>query len=167
MSTVSRSQVNRVSGTREWAPGYANFLSGCRHDCKYCYGKADAIRFGRKTADNWREEVIREHDLKKNFRKRSGRTMGPSSHDIHPDHLEESIRFLRNILSPGNEVLIVSKPHLECVERMCREFEHCRSQILFRFTMGSSNSYTLSFWEPGATNTMKSSVPRMLIMNAV
>ena len=44
-------------GTYEWARRTANCVEGCFHDCLYCYAKAMAIRFGRRSADDWRNEV--------------------------------------------------------------------------------------------------------------
>ena len=76
--------------------------------------------------------------------------MYPSSHDIHPEHLAENIIFLKNLLKSGNKVLIVTKPHIKCIKRICNEFTNYKNNILFRFTIGSSNSQTLKFWEPGA-----------------
>ena len=140
----------QVFGTHEWADKTANFINGCKHDCKYCYSKEMAIRFKRKTPENWKEEEVRNIQLKKKFSKHSGTFMYPSSHDIHPEHLEENIIFLKNLLKYGNKVLIVTKPHLKCIKRICNEFTNYKNNILFRFTIGSSNSQTLKFWEPGA-----------------
>lgn len=139
-----------VFGTYEWAESNANFINGCKHDCKYCYSKAMAVRFRRKTPRNWKTEKIRKSSLKKKVNKTKGTIMFPSSHDIHPDQLDYSIEFLGNLLKPGNRVLVVSKPHLECIQTICDEFEEYRDSILFRFTIGSSNTNTLKFWEPGA-----------------
>lgn len=109
------------------------------------------IEHKKKTQDNWKEEIVRSKDLNKKWRLvEGGRVMFPSSHDITPVHLKESIQFLRNILSPGSEVLIVSKPHLECIKAICDEFNAYKEKILFRFTIGSVNNETLRFWEPGA-----------------
>jgi len=141
---------NHIFGTHEWADKTANCINGCKHDCKYCYSKEMAIRFKRKTPENWKEEEIRNIQLKKKFTKHSGTFMYPSSHDIHPEHLEENIIFLKNLLKSGNKVLIVTKPHIKCIKRICNEFTNYKNNILFRFTIGSSNSQTLKFWEPGA-----------------
>jgi DNA repair photolyase len=35
-----------VFGTKEWADRIENCLDGCSHDCKYCYAKVTAVRFG-------------------------------------------------------------------------------------------------------------------------
>ena len=140
----------KVFGTHEWADKTANFINGCKHDCKYCYSKEMAIRFKRKIPENWKEEEVRIVQLKKKFSKHSGTFMYPSSHDIHPEHLEENIQYLEHILEPGNKVLIVTKPHLECITEICKKFNNYKQKILFRFTIGSSNSDVLKFWEPGA-----------------
>lgn len=140
----------KVFGTSEWAKQNANFINGCTHNCKYCYSKSMAIRFRRKTAGNWKHEEIREHSLNKKFGKVNGTIMFPSSHDIHPSHLKESIVFLNKILIAGNRILIVSKPHLQCIQAICDEFANYKSNILFRFTIGSTNSEVLKFWEPAA-----------------
>jgi DNA repair photolyase len=112
--------------------------------------KEMAIRFKRKTPENWKEEEVRNIQLKKKFSKHSGTFMYPSSHDIHPEHLEENIQYLEHLLEPGNKVLIVTKPHLECITEICGKFNNYKQKILFRFTIGSSNSEILKFWEPGA-----------------
>lgn len=150
--SFSRLSTGSVFGTQEWATDNANFISGCTHDCKYCYSKAMAIRFGRKTSKNWKEEEIRDHSLFKKAKKAKGTVMFPSSHDIYPEHLSSSLSFLENLLSIGNNVLIVSKPHYECIQAICDKFAAFKDNILFRFTIGSSNSRVLEFWEPGAPN---------------
>ena len=58
------------------------------------------------------------------------------------------ITRLSNVFRPGNQVTIVTKPHLDCVKAICPEFPDYRGKILFRFTIGSSDSNTLKFWEP-------------------
>ncbi|MFH1352106.1 MAG: radical SAM protein [bacterium] len=139
-----------IFGTYEWACQNANFIDGCQHDCKYCYSKEMAIRFGRRTPDNWKNAIVKENNLNKKFKKVSGTIMFPSSHDIHPDNLDEAIKFLQNIVVENNKVLIVTKPHLMCISTICKEFKDYKKQILFRFTIGSISTRILKFWEPGA-----------------
>ena len=149
------SQRNGVFGTFEWASANANFINGCKHNCKYCYSKEMAIRFGRKTPENWENEHVRVGSLNKKIGRVNGTIMFPSSHDIHPNHLNKSLIFLENLLTAGNKVLIVTKPHLECIQAICEEFFSCKENILFRFTIGSADSKILKFWEPGAPNYME------------
>ena len=144
-----------VFGTHEWAEHSANFIDGCKHDCKYCYSKEMAIRFHRKTPENWKNEEIKVKTFKKRFKKLDGTIMFPSSHDIHPFHLKEAVYFLDKILKEGNNVLIVTKPHFICIKTICEESTEYREKILFRFTIGSSNSEILEFWEPGAPDFLE------------
>ena len=76
--------------------------------------------------------------------------MFPSSHDITPTNLAGCLVFLEELLRVGNQVLVVSKPHLDCIEAVCEKFGDYQGQILFRFTIGACDDSVLSFWEPGA-----------------
>lgn len=139
-----------VFGTKEWADRSENCLNGCSHDCKYCYAKATAVRFGHNTPLNWKNETLKPNILKKGFRKWEGKIMFPSAHDITPAHLDDCMDYLEHMLRPGNQVTIVTKPHLDCVKAICQEFGWYKDKILFRFTIGSSDLTTLKFWEPNA-----------------
>lgn len=142
----------QVFGTYEWAVENANFINGCSNNCKYCYSREMAIRFKRKTAENWNIEEVNFIQLKKKIKKANGFIMFPSSHDITPVNLSYSLVFLKKLLDAGNNVLIVSKPHLEVVKAICNQFYEFKTRILFRFTIGSKNSKILKFWEPEATD---------------
>lgn len=137
----------QVFGTKEWAKYNENIISGCSHDCRYCYAKTMAMRFHRKTTDTWKQETIDQKKLSKRFTKRNGRFMFPTAHDIIPANLDHCMTFLGNILKPGNEVLVVSKPHLECIQTICDRFHQFRQNILFRFTIGSADNKILKFWD--------------------
>jgi len=148
-----------ISGTKEWAVKNYNILSGCSHDCKYCYAKSMAIRFKRKTADTWKEEELLQEACSKKVGKAKGQVMYPSSHDITPKHLYRHTDFIHKLIIAGNDILIVSKPHFECIKEICECIkEICdidnsyknKEKILFRFTIGSANNSVLKLWEPGA-----------------
>jgi DNA repair photolyase len=147
---ATNNKQKRLFGTKEWAEVNYNFINGCIHDCKYCYSKEMAIRFDRKRPGTWKNEELRLKDLTKTISIKDKLVMFPSSHDITPKYLMESISIIEKLLSSGNRVLIVTKPHLKCVTKICKSFENEKNNILFRFTIGSSNSKTLKFWEPGA-----------------
>jgi DNA repair photolyase len=140
-----------VFGTAEWASHSRNILSGCSHDCRYCYAKTQAIRFGRKTKTTWHDEEVKKR-LKKGarLRKLSGTILFPSAHDITPGHDAECLAYLQALLAAGNNLLIVSKPHYACISKICDSCAGYRDQILFRFTIGSADTGVLKFWEPGA-----------------
>ena len=141
------------SGTREWSTASVNCISGCRHRCRYCYARADAVR--RKTCPGWESWGttycrVRPSEVAKCRRKIAGRIMFPTTHDIWPEVLEPCLQVLRNLLQAGNEILIVTKPHLECVEAIMDRLAEFREQVLFRFSIGSLDPSTLRWWEPGA-----------------
>jgi len=107
-----------------------------------------AIRFKRKSPDSWKNEEL----LISNGRigKVNGQVMFPSTHDITPDNIDLSIKAIANILKFSNKILIVSKPHLSCISRICNDFQNYKDNILFRFSIGSSNDSILKFWEENA-----------------
>lgn len=140
----------KLFGTKEWADKTLNLLSGCHNNCKYCFGRENAIRFHRKTPEDWREEVLNKTAFAKKFAKRGGTIMFPSTHDITQDHLTECIIYLKKMLEAGNRVLIVTKPDFVCVKAMCKELVPYDDQILYRFTIGSIDDAVLKFWEPDA-----------------
>ena len=140
----------RNNGTREWAAKTVNCCTGCSHDCLYCYAKWMALRFGQMAVSEWASERIRQHHVTRKHPKYPGRVMFPSSHDITPTNLSACLQVLDNLLKVGNEVLVVSKPHLECIQAICQQFEGYRDRILFRFTIGAQDDRLLSLFESNA-----------------
>jgi DNA repair photolyase len=139
------------TGTKEWSDISYNIQLGCQNNCLYCYAKANAIRFGRiKSHNEWANETIREKAVNKNWNKRDGVIMFPTTHDITEQNIEAVIITLGKMLKTGNNVLIVSKPRLSCMRRICAEFSDHKEQIMFRFTIGSLDEKVCNFWEPGA-----------------
>ena len=139
-----------IKGTREWSQSSFNILKGCSHNCFYCYGQCMYKRFKKDDGHEWREERLRIDPLTVKVPKRSGRIMYPTTHDITPKYLDKHIIIIRRLLEIGNTLLIVSKPHLECIVRLCEEFASYKDRITFRFTIGSIENEVLRFWEPGA-----------------
>jgi DNA repair photolyase len=129
-------------------------IDGCAHDCRYCYAKAQAIRFERKTAENWKDEQPRASMAGKKFGKRKGTIMFPTTHDITMENVQQCTAAVRAMLKAGNNLLIVSKPDHHAMLRLTMNLHDLpnggRDQILFRFTIGSLDRRTLAFWEPGA-----------------
>jgi len=129
--TTKQTSINKkkksVSGTKEWAKYNENLISGCSHDCRYCYAKQMAIRFRRTTASSWEQEIISVLKITRPFKKKEGRIMFPTTHDITPDNLDFCMAFLGNILESGNEVLVVSKPHIECIQTICKRFQEYKT----------------------------------------
>lgn len=138
-------------GTKEWAPHNFNFMNGCSNDCVYCYAKDMAIRFKRKTSESWSDEQPVSL-IGRSFSKKDGAIMIPSSHDITPGNIEIAIQVMDKLVTNGNELLLVTKPHFSCVKRVVDTFQDRKDQIKFRFTIGSADSAVLKLWEPGAPN---------------
>ncbi len=138
------------TGTQEWAASNVNIQDGCEHDCRYCYAKTMAIRFKRMTTESWSKPRLREHDLKRSFTRRSGRIMFPTAHDITERNINECLLVLKRMLTVGNDVLIVSKPSLASMEKLCAELAPFRDQIVLRISVGSASATVLKYWEPGA-----------------
>ncbi|GAG43996.1 unnamed protein product, partial [marine sediment metagenome] len=148
--TQSKAQDKHAHGTEEWAAHNVNIQIGCAHDCKYCYAKCMAIRFKRSTARSWAKAKILKHKVGNGSRKKHGRIMFPTTHDITPDNVDECVMVLRDMLEADNDVLVVTKPHLSCIKRLCRACVDFRGQLLFRFTIGSTDNGVLQYWEPNA-----------------
>ena len=148
--TTTLTETRPPTGTQEWAASNVNIQDGCEHDCRYCYAKTMAIRFKRATPASWKSPRLRQHDLDRSFTRRSGRIMFPTAHDITDQNIDECLMVLDRMLAAGNELLIVSKPCLSCVKRLCGELATYQAQIIFRFSIGSTDNAILSYWEPGA-----------------
>ena len=135
------------TGTREWAESNENCISGCSNSCKYCYARDMAIRYKRETAETWPIEHPR---TTAKARKHKGRAMFPTTHDLHYEHVNWWVLFLRELLERGNDVLIVSKPEYRAIHYICENFQNFRDKIEFRFTIGTNDDMTAKYWEPGA-----------------
>jgi DNA repair photolyase len=139
-----------VFGTKEWSDISANCQDGCEHDCAYCYAKATAVNSGRRTVDDWKENRPAFRKMKKAVKHSPCKVMFPTTHDILPENIDLCIKAIGKLLEAGHELLIVSKPHLQCIKKICAEFDDYKDRILFRFTIGSASDVVLSHWEPGA-----------------
>ncbi len=128
-----------------------NICTGCKNDCVYCYMKPMNTRNPKlKQPEDWHNWELRQNDVNKNYGLRDGLVGFPSSHDIFPDILDASLTVLGKILRAGNEVLIVSKPRLECIKAICAASTFFKDKIIFRFTIGAMSADILSYWEPDA-----------------
>jgi len=128
-----------------------NCIDGCSHDCRYCYARAAAVRVKRRTVADWHEMRPRAHEIDKRRRKLDGRVMFPTTHDITPETFGSCAKVLGELLRAGNEVLVVTKPHFECVRALCDLYRlNHVDRLTWRFTIGATCDHALKFWEPGA-----------------
>ena len=140
------------TGVAEWAEHSENIAKGCEHDCRYCYARYNSVnRFKRVKKGEWTDVKVKPIEKRFKKRKLKGVIMFPTTHDITPgDVLDRSQIHLRDMLEAGNEVLIVSKPHLLCIERLIVALEEFKNQVMFRFTIGAIDDDILEYWEPNA-----------------
>jgi DNA repair photolyase len=136
----------KITGVQEWAKKSVNIQYGCQHGCKYCYAMNMARRFNRIPKEGWEHPILKWRlDLPKNTT-----VMFPSTHDICEDNIVYCLEIIGQLLQRNNKLLIVSKPHLECIKSICWHFKYDVDKIEFRFTIGSLNNKTLLYWEPNA-----------------
>jgi DNA repair photolyase len=155
MTVIHPSPVKQreiTSGTREWADHNVNCVKGCFNNCRYCYAKMMAKRFGRCKEDTWKDMIINVSAVEKKYGKYKGRVMFPSSHDIIDRHTIQEACFIviKKLLEAGNNILITTKPRLSITNSIVKQFYLFKDQLQFRFTITSLNNKLLSFWEPNA-----------------
>lgn len=138
------------TGTHEWAEVTENIARGCPNACRYCYASLNAKRFKLRERNDWaREELTKRAEIT-SYPARGGIVMFPSAHDLTPFNLDAYLRVAKLMLESGNRLLIVSKPRLDCITRLCDELQAYRDAILLRFTIGTVDPAITAFWEPGA-----------------
>lgn len=153
MSAAANKKM-KISGTREWAVAEINCSRGCPHDCRYCYARYEASRsqqelqVGAKTDWTTCSPLNTGSGIYRKFY--DGQVMFPTAHDIVPENLEDCMEGLRQLIDAGNKVLVVSKPHLDCIRTLCSKFSAAKKSLLFRFTITARNQSVLNYWEPYA-----------------
>ncbi len=118
-----KTKSKKKSGTGEWADSNVNIQFGCSNCCLYCFAQSMAPRHGSIAVEDWGCPVLRKDKLNKGYRKRKGRIMFPSAHDITPSNVEYCSATIQKLTAAGNEVLVVSKPRLNCIKRICNDLK--------------------------------------------
>lgn len=156
------------TGTREWSEHSYNIQKGCPNNCIYCYARYNAIhRFKYiKDAEQWQTPIINEKKVSKKWQKVEGVIMFPTVHDIDKGNINQCIETLKNILKAGNEVLIVSKPDVECIRLLIGNLKEYKEQIMFRFTIGNISNSVLKLFEPNAPNFASRHLSLQIAFNA-
>jgi len=141
------------AGFEPWPENEVNIVVGCPNRCRYCHARRLAKYYGRiHDLDEWGTTYFRlaQPSLVHKRWKTCGTVRFPTTHDITPEFLEECVAVVRNLLAGGNRVIVCSKPRLDCIKRLCREFADNRAHLQFRFTIGAMDDDILRWWEPGA-----------------
>ena len=142
--------AKKKTGTREWAEVNVNIVIGCEHRCRYCYAADMAKRFGRIARwTNGATAAAAAGRVAKARKKVKGRSCFPPATTLRRSSWTMRHRA-EEAAGRGERGLIVTKPHLECVERLCQELAAYKKKIVFRFTIGAMDDELLRFWEPGA-----------------
>jgi hypothetical protein len=112
-----------------------------------------AKRFKRiETLEEWRIPILNTKAFFKKYRKRKGRGMFPTTHDITPSTYLHCAITLTKLLRAGNEVLITTKPHATLIKMLCVRLQAYKEQVQFRFTITSMSDSLLIYWEENAPN---------------
>lgn len=139
-----------TKGTKEWAKSNVNFQSGCSEGCEYCYSRLMANKFGWKLWDDWTNPRIRFKDINRRYKKRNGRVMFPSSHNIDPCNYIHAVNTIHRLADAGNEILVVMKPRAEVIKEMCMCLGNNLKFVEFRFTITTLSSDLQQVFEPNA-----------------
>ena len=140
------------NGFGQWAHRMISWSNGCPNDCLYCWARANACRFKRKTPELWRYPVVDLAMVERRWGALEGTTALPGTHDITPRLLGSAIRLISNLLAERNRLLIVTKAHYLCVKAICDYFQvHPNVDCIeWRFTITTPDDGDRAYWEPGA-----------------
>lgn len=138
---------------KQWSEHIHNILSvksNCKNDCKYCYMKGLKNRFFKIDIENF-DIIIDDKKVKKSWKKSSNKMiMFPSSHDIFPEFIDKYIEVCKNILNAGNSIMIVTKPRLNCIDKLIEQLSNHKDKIIFMLTITSSDQNLLEYYEKNA-----------------
>ena len=165
----------------QWSEHIYNIIatsSQCPNNCRYCYMKKIKTRFFKTPAPSDIEDgtvpiaVANRTRVNKKWTTCNRLTqtavsakliMFPSSHDIVPELLDDYLSVALKILNAGHDLMIVSKPRMDCFARIAEVLEPFKEHIIYRLTITSDRQDILSFWEPHApTFAERLEVLRML-----
>lgn len=153
---MSRNENPKKTGTREWSDDSFNFITGCRYNCRYCYARKMAVRFGRLNGDwsemtpvnNW------ESRMRKTMEKCDKTVMVPTTHDLYPEFNELNLAVLKSLTMVYRRVLVVTKGSPAAVDYLTHNLRRWSDEMAarfeFRFTITSHQEELVSYWEPGA-----------------
>jgi hypothetical protein len=140
---------NEKTGVQEWAEKSVNLQYGCENNCRYCYAKKMAGRFGRIPPEGWDYPILKttRPSIPSN-----SKVMFPSTHDLTENNIDVAIQCINILHSKKNKILIVTKPRLKCIKQIVEnEMRHpMEDRVEFRFTIGAWTDETQQLWEPNA-----------------
>ena len=133
-------------GTKEWSGSSLNIQkSKCSCGCKYCYMIHINDRFNKEVPT---ELTFNSKVINQSFKKRKDRMMTPTSYNLDQKNIEMSIKVYKKALKIGNELLITIKPSVYVTQRLIDELKEYKDQILFRFTITTTDQELIDKYEP-------------------
>ncbi|MFQ6116114.1 MAG: radical SAM protein [bacterium] len=150
---------------KQWAKMGYNIMDSktdCPQKCRYCYVLAWKIRMDKDNfslpsyediEDLGREEfVLDERRAKSNWtvRRKPRLYIFASTHDIFPEMVDAYIKKARNIIETGSEILIVTKPRIDCIKTICEALADYKDKLMLICTITSDKEEVLKYWEPFA-----------------
>ena len=64
--------------------------------------------------------------------------------------VDDFIIVCKKLLDAGHGLVIVSKPRLECIEKICDALGEYKTQLIFRFSISTLDEELIKKYEPSA-----------------
>jgi len=140
----------KTKGFKEkgWAVETTNDFIGCETGCIYCYARKNAIRRGHTTEEQWTKPFLNSYRNTRKFKKIDGVYGYPSTHNITKNNIDICLVTIKEILTAGNDLLLVLKPFPDVVEKLCMQLQQWKKQIEFRFTITTMDDSIIEIFEP-------------------
>ena len=144
---------------KQWAPLGTNIIqhkTNCPQLCRYCYNIAWKHRSEKleiPDIEDTREMFCTDENRVEKVwttRKKANLYIFGSTHDIFPEMIDDYISVARKVIESGSELLIVTKPNLVCMKKLCKELKDLKDKIMIVCTITSNNKDLLEYWEPHA-----------------
>jgi DNA repair photolyase len=163
--TITANELEKLQVTiyednnTQWAKQGTNIIkssTNCPNLCRYCYVQAWKIRKDKMELpdieDARAQFVCDDVRVEKKWmvRKNPKMFIFPSTHDIFEEMVEKYISVAKKIMDSGCEIILVSKPRMNCIKRICEELRHYKDKITMVFTISSHNNQILKKYEPFA-----------------
>jgi len=161
--TISETEMKELQTTIyndnnvQWAPQGTNIIkstTNCPNLCRYCYVQAWKLRKDKLKIPDIEDVrslfVIDEDRVNQTWTKRRQPKLYifPSTHDIFPENVDDYIIVAKKIMDSGSEILLVSKPRIECIKKICDCLIDYKNKIMLIFTITSNDNEILKEWEP-------------------
>lgn len=154
----------KKTGTEELGDKNVNIEKGCRNGCLYCYAYSMRHHYDKMEMEDWiKPTLLKEH---KSYRKSDKTFFFASSHDIVRENVDRCKTEILKILSPGNNLTIVTKADPECIKKLIPEISQYMEQIEFYITITTMDEDLRLKWEPFAPSICNRLTAVHMLLNA-